>query len=139
MDGFRGPTPTRGHQNPPTTATRRFASDTPVVRRRDRGNSDLGTAVLFGSRFFFDAFDFFGACVVAEGAMAREELLNRLRVLMRNVMDARFQGSTHSKFARVHGYADGDMSALLDSGLVDQKTLLSVVSDSGSEGGNDAA
>ncbi len=74
-----------------------------------------------------------------EDAMAREELLNRLRGLMKDAMNARFQGSTHSKFARVHGYADGYMSALLDSGLVDQKTLLSVVSDSRNTWSNDAA
>ena len=61
--------------------------------------------------------------------MKNEELLNTLKGLLAEVLDARFTGGQRSELARVHGYADGYMRALLDAGLVDQKSLLRVVSE----------
>lgn len=59
--------------------------------------------------------------------MSNEELLERVRELVREVTVARYEGSLHNKLARAHGYADGYMRALLDAGLVDRKALLATV------------
>jgi len=62
-------------------------------------------------------------------AMKNDELMTTLKDLLGQVLDARFTGGTRSDLARVHGYADGYMRALLDAGLMDQKALLAAVSD----------
>lgn len=59
--------------------------------------------------------------------MAKRDLVNTLRTLLREVMKARFDGGAYGKMARAHGYADGYMRALLDAGLVDQRELLQIV------------
>ncbi|NOY92603.1 MAG: hypothetical protein GXP55_15530 [Deltaproteobacteria bacterium] len=61
--------------------------------------------------------------------MKNEELMTTLKDLLGQVLDARFTGGTRADLARVHGYADGYMRALLDAGVADQKALLSVVSE----------
>ena len=61
--------------------------------------------------------------------MSKEELLERVRELVRQVTVARFEGGAYAKLARAHGYADGYMRALLDAGLVDRDVLLQAVSD----------
>lgn len=61
--------------------------------------------------------------------MKNDELVNTLKGLLGQVLDARFAGGQRSELARTHGYADGYMRALLDAGLVDQKALLRVVSE----------
>lgn len=61
--------------------------------------------------------------------MKNDELLNTLKGLLGQVLDARFAGGQRTDLARTHGYADGYMRALLDAGLVDQKALLRVVSE----------
>ncbi|NCQ61848.1 MAG: hypothetical protein GW913_14410 [Myxococcales bacterium] len=61
--------------------------------------------------------------------MKNDELLNTLKGLLGQVLEARFQGGQRSELARVHGYADGYMRALLDAGLADQKELLRVVAE----------
>jgi len=62
--------------------------------------------------------------------MRKDELMGVLGGLLKDVLKARFAGTERAKLARAHGYADGYMRALLDAGLVDQKTLLRVVSES---------
>lgn len=59
--------------------------------------------------------------------MSKEELLSRVRELVRQVTEARFEGAMYAKLARAHGYADGYMRALMDAGLVDRAELLATV------------
>lgn len=61
--------------------------------------------------------------------MKNAELLETLKNLLDEVMEARFAGGPRSELSRVHGYADGYMRALLDAGLVEQRELLRFVSD----------
>lgn len=61
--------------------------------------------------------------------MNHDEMMTTLRELLRDVLRARFDGAAYAKLARAHGYADGYMRALLDSGLVDRDELLSIVGD----------
>ena len=57
----------------------------------------------------------------------RDQLMDTLKTLLRDVLRARFDGAAYAKLARAHGYADGYMRALLDAGLVEQKELLELV------------
>lgn len=59
--------------------------------------------------------------------MSKEELLERVSELVRQVTEARFEGGAYAKLARAHGYADGYMRALMDAGLVDRDVLLKAV------------
>jgi len=59
--------------------------------------------------------------------MAKEDLLKVLRTLLSKVVEARFEGGAYAKLSRAHGYADGYMAALLDTGTVDREVLLNVV------------
>ena len=59
--------------------------------------------------------------------MSNDELLERVRELVRQVTEARFEGGAYAKLARAHGYADGYMRALMDAGLVDRDALLKAV------------
>jgi hypothetical protein len=59
--------------------------------------------------------------------MAKEELINVVRRLLREVVKARFEGGAYAKLARAHGYADGYMAALLDAGIVERQGLLRLV------------
>jgi hypothetical protein len=59
--------------------------------------------------------------------MAKDELMDVLRNLLRDVTTARFEGGAYAKLSRVHGYADGYMAALLDAGILEQESLLKLV------------
>ncbi|MBK8172949.1 MAG: hypothetical protein IPK60_21815 [Sandaracinaceae bacterium] len=59
--------------------------------------------------------------------MKKDELIRVLRGLLQDVLKARFAGAAHARLARAHGYADGYMRALLDTGLVSRETMLQVV------------
>ncbi len=58
---------------------------------------------------------------------SKAELLNTLRVLLREALTLRAEGAAHPRLTRASGAVDGYMRALLDAGIVDQKELLSVV------------
>jgi hypothetical protein len=60
---------------------------------------------------------------------SKQELMATLQKLLRDVLDARFQGGAYAKLARAHGLADGYMRALLDAGLLDSKELMALVGD----------
>ena len=60
--------------------------------------------------------------------MMKEELLGRVSELVQQVTEARFEGAVYAKLARAHGYADGYMRALIDTGLVTREELLEAVS-----------
>lgn len=59
--------------------------------------------------------------------MAKEELIKVVRRLLREVVQARFEGGAYAKLSRAHGYADGYMAALLDAGLIERDRLLQLV------------
>ena len=59
--------------------------------------------------------------------MSKNDLIERVCELVRQVTEARFTGGPYAKLARAHGYADGYMRALLDAGLVDRDELLAAV------------
>ncbi len=59
--------------------------------------------------------------------MAKEELMNTLRRLLRDVVAARFEGGAYAKLSRANGYADGYMAALLDAGIMEQESMLRLV------------
>ena len=61
--------------------------------------------------------------------MSNEQMIERVKELVRQVTEARFEGAMYAKLARAHGYADGYMRALLDAGLVDRNELLAAVSE----------
>ena len=60
-------------------------------------------------------------------AMRKDQMTDVLRGLLRDVLRARFEGTQYAKLPRVHGYADGYMRALIDTGLFDQKELVALV------------
>jgi hypothetical protein len=64
-----------------------------------------------------------------EGSKSTGELLDQLRLLLREAFALRNQGAAYARIARAHGYADGYMRLLLDSGAVDDRTLLELVAE----------
>jgi hypothetical protein len=59
----------------------------------------------------------------------KEELLENLRSMMRDMLRLRSEGGAYAKLARAHGYVDGYMRVLLEAGIADQKALLALVAD----------
>lgn len=55
------------------------------------------------------------------------EILNQLRTMLRDVFVAKSAGETYARLARAHGYVDGYMRALLETGVVEKEELLSIV------------
>jgi hypothetical protein len=58
----------------------------------------------------------------------KNEILQELRTMLRDVFNARSEGTAYASLARAHGYVDGYMRALLESGAVPREELLAVVS-----------
>ena len=58
---------------------------------------------------------------------SKEELLAELRGMLRDVFAAQAAGQVQARVARAHGYVDGFMRALVDSGLASKSELLEVV------------
>jgi hypothetical protein len=59
--------------------------------------------------------------------MQKAEMLNELKRMLSDVLGAKSKGVTYQRLARAHGYVDGYMKALLDTGMVTQQELLSLV------------
>ena len=57
----------------------------------------------------------------------REQIVNELRTMLRDVFVAKSGGETYSRLARAHGYVDGYMRALLETGTVSRDELLAIV------------
>ncbi len=57
----------------------------------------------------------------------KAEVLGELRAMLRDIFVAKSQGETHARLARAHGYVDGYMRALLETGLAEKKELLEIV------------
>lgn len=60
---------------------------------------------------------------------SKAELIEELRTMLREVFQLRNDGATYQRLARAHGYADGYMRALLESGLATKTELLALVSE----------
>ena len=58
---------------------------------------------------------------------SKDELLSELRGMLRDVFAAQAAGQVQSRVARAHGYVDGFMRALLDSGVAGKQELLELV------------
>ncbi len=64
-----------------------------------------------------------------ENHKSTAELLDQLRALLREAFVLRNQGAAYARIARAHGYADGYMRLLMDSGVIDARSLLALVAD----------
>lgn len=60
---------------------------------------------------------------------SKTELLDNLRGMVRDMLRLRSEGGAYAKLARAHGYVDGYMRVLLETGAADSKTLLKLVAD----------
>jgi hypothetical protein len=58
---------------------------------------------------------------------SKVDMLAELRRLLHDVFVARAEGSNHSRLSRAHGYVDGYMRALLESGHATKQELLELV------------
>jgi len=56
-------------------------------------------------------------------------VLEELRKMLRDVFLATATGNVHARVARAHGYVDGFMRALLDTGFAKQNELLALVAE----------
>ena len=59
---------------------------------------------------------------------SRTDMLSELDTMLHDVFAARSGGMNYSRLARAHGYVDGYMRAMLDSGLASKQELLEMVS-----------
>ncbi len=60
---------------------------------------------------------------------SKTQLLENLRGMVRDMLRLRSEGGAYAKLARAHGYVDGYMRVLLETGAADDKTLLALVAD----------
>lgn len=60
---------------------------------------------------------------------SKAEMLDTLRGLLRDALRLRKEGAAYAKLTRAHGYVDGYMRVLLESGVAEYGELLEVVSD----------
>jgi len=59
--------------------------------------------------------------------VSKTVMLDNLRGLLRDVFRLRREGTAHSRLARAHGYVDGYMRVLIESGAATRKELLELV------------
>jgi hypothetical protein len=60
---------------------------------------------------------------------SKTEMLENLRGMLRDVLRLRNEGVAYAKLSRAHGYLDGYMRVLLETGLFSQKELLALISE----------
>jgi hypothetical protein len=58
---------------------------------------------------------------------SKSEMLQNLRMLLREAFQLRNRGAAYAKISRAQGYADGYMRMLLDAQIVDQRELLHLI------------
>ncbi len=58
---------------------------------------------------------------------SKSEMLRELEKMLNDVFAARAAGTAHPRMARAHGYVDGYMKAMLETGVADKKELLRLV------------
>ena len=61
--------------------------------------------------------------------VAKAEMLETLRTMLRDVFRLRNDGVTYARLARAHGYVDGYMRALLEANVADKGELLTLVAE----------
>ena len=61
------------------------------------------------------------------------DLMRELKLMLNDVLVARTRGVAHFRLARAHGYVDGYMQALLDTGMATRQELLAVVAEERTE------
>lgn len=61
--------------------------------------------------------------------VAKAEMLETLRTMLRDVFRLRNDGVTYARLARAHGYVDGYMRALLEANVADKGELLALVAE----------
>ncbi len=59
---------------------------------------------------------------------SKSEMLGELRKMLHDVFAARSTGASHPRMTRAHGYVDGYMRALLETGCATNEELLLLVS-----------
>lgn len=59
---------------------------------------------------------------------SKAEMMGELRQMLRDVFAQRASGASYAKLSRAHGFVDGYMRSLLDSGMATQRELLDLVS-----------
>ena len=59
----------------------------------------------------------------------KADMLNELKAMLNDVLQAQTKGANHPRLARNHGYLDGYMTALLESGMATKEELLVLVAD----------
>jgi hypothetical protein len=57
----------------------------------------------------------------------KAELLSHLQTMLRDVFAAAAAGTAQARIARAHGYVDGFMRALLDTGVAEHRELVALV------------
>lgn len=58
---------------------------------------------------------------------SKTEMLSELEKMLHDVFAARAAGTSHPRMMRAHGYVDGYMRVLLDTGLAKKEELLALV------------
>ena len=59
----------------------------------------------------------------------KADLLGELKLMLNDMLSARARGVAPYRLARAHGYVDGYMRAVIDTGVATQKELLAVVAE----------
>lgn len=59
----------------------------------------------------------------------RDDQIDTLRKLLRDVFTARYQGAEYAKVSRAHGYVDGYMAALMRAKVLTQREVLTIVAE----------
>jgi len=57
----------------------------------------------------------------------KAELLSELQSMLRDMFSAASAGTAYARIARAHGYVDGFMKALLDTGVASHRELVDLV------------
>jgi hypothetical protein len=59
--------------------------------------------------------------------LSKTEVLRDLETMLRDVLTATGAGRSYARMARAHGYVDGFMRGLLDTGFASKEELLEIV------------
>lgn len=60
---------------------------------------------------------------------SKSEMLETLKAMLRDVFRLRMDGVAYARLARAHGYVDGYMRVLLETGIADKGELLEIVAE----------
>lgn len=60
---------------------------------------------------------------------SKSEMLETLRAMLADVFRLRMDGVAYARLARAHGYVDGYMRVLLETGIANKSELLALVAE----------